>query len=486
MTNKSIKKLEKKSLWKEALWKAIFACILFFLLDSQQITNVVRDNIENPALDIIYKLSFSNKDQEVKSTDSRVSVFAYDNAYMRKEGLYIKDVTKTASAKKQSLDNINYGYIFPRERLAHFLNALDERLKDGTSCPKAVFIDFDLSFPIATFIDEKGKKQFTDGDKALLKALKAEHCYPILLPKMGIRHFIEESKDQRLRELIDKQQKIIFVSPYFHDNKDAQVRRYKPTMKIGAKEYPSAAHALWKLMNNKPIDPEQIKKDFPDYVQADQEHSKSKKPTVNGTYIWLKTYDTDISEIKGDACTPCSSHWKNLKKYSLTESLESRIDSTFENAVILLGGTFQPDTTYHRGMSDYHSVLNFLGNDSFSGVDIHANILMTLLHFDQDEPMQAVPTWLSLIIIFISFFLVDLLVSVFFQLIGKSNEKVELAITLIINIILLYLVSRFFLTRTPPLWFNWFIPWILIELVEVIVIARKHLPQWLIKMRKTT
>jgi len=468
--NKSVEKTDKKNLWKEALWKALFACLLFFLFDHFQAINLVRENVENPAFDMVYKPALSHFDQTAKSENKKVSVFAFDNAFMRKEGLYIKD----EFAKKESLDNVNYAYVFPRKYIVKFILDLDERIKEeGVSCPKALFIDFDLSFPVATVNEENNNDK---NNKTLLEVLKnKDRCYTILIPKIGIKHYIEESDDEQIKHLINHK-KIIFVSPYFHINEDAQVRRYQPTKKIADKEYPSAAHALWKIMNDQAIDTQQIKKDFPDYVDASQAYSNNKRPSVNGTIIWFKTYIAEPGSIETSKnCMTCYSHWKNLIKYSLADSLENQFSDAFDNSVILLGGTYQPNPDYYDS-GDYYSVLNFLGSESFSGIDIHANILMTLLHFDQNKPMQNVGLLPSLLIIFISFFLVDLMVSSFFQRIGRSNEKIELFLTLIINIVLLYFISWFFLIRAePPLWFNWIIPLILIELVEIIIFVRKYL-----------
>lgn len=474
---------------KEALWKAVAACLLFFVLDHFQSIDFIRENIENPAFDS-FKWKIKSEDQALKNK-TPVTVFTFDNKYMKEKGLYDNE------------DNPKYGYILPREHVVNFISELDKRLDEKNTgspkfCPKALFIDLDLSFPSSGIIDNK--KPLGNADQKLINILKKDHCYKILLAKTDVYNFIESSTDPDLQKLIVKNKKIIpkdakifFVSPFIHLNNDGEVRRYKPTAAIGLKtdttkiEYPSAAHALWKIINNQAINIDQIKTDFPNYVDARRDTSKeTARVTVNSTNIWIKNYQAEEGLGETDEkCTRCYSHWSSLEKYSLSYKLSSIFTESFTDSIIILGSTYKPNQIYHNGEGDYYKIPELIGDTSVSGVDIHANTLMTLLFLDQNKPMQAVSLLLSLLIIFISFFLIDLIVSILFKLAGKSNTKIELFVALIINIVVLYQISKYFLFQSPPLWFNWIIPLILIEAVEFIILVRKYLPMLFHKLKRS-
>ncbi len=439
---------------------------------------IVRGIFEDPAFDVIAKVYLSHKEQAVNSP--QIVVFDFDNHYMQNHQLYDKD------------DNPEYGYIFPRQHLADFLNNLNKRLLDsdktGVSIPppKALLIDFDLSFPTNKA-----------GDNALLLALKKSKVEKIVLVKTAKHHFIEESDDPDIQQLI-QQGKILFTSAYIHADKDGIVRRYQPTKEIPTVDekqlYPNAAHALWKIIQNKAIDPQQIKKDFPDYVEflTDQDQKKShirSLPNVNGNMIWLKTYRDNkgnaIEQAKKDktACLKYSSNWNQLKKISLNCNLFELDETLFKQSIILLGGTYQPNKIFHAGEGDNHNVLDFMGKSSFGGVDIYANTLMTLLHLDQEKPMQQLKPWYSFVLVFISFFLIDYWVSLFFQSLKFAHEEIELIVSLILNTALLLSLSILLLLSKYHLWFNWIAPLILIELLEILFFIKRHLPKLFDKFR---
>ena len=66
-----------KPLWKESLWKATLACLLFFLLNTFNQYNVIRENVEDFAFDMTNVFSISKQEQATHS--ERVTIFAFDN-----------------------------------------------------------------------------------------------------------------------------------------------------------------------------------------------------------------------------------------------------------------------------------------------------------------------------------------------------------------------------------------------------------------------
>ena len=140
----------------------------------------------------------------------------------------------------------------------------------------------------------------------------------------------------------------------------------------------------------------------------------------------------------------------------------------------MLGGT-------HTQNDDNFDVLNVLNAESFTGMDMHANTLMTMLHLDGS--MQRLPLWSSLLVIFFSFLLLALLVSTIFSLLKIYNSEIEFIVLLVLNTIVLIVLSIYLLTE-HHLWFNWFVPLVLFELVEIFDIVKGLVPKIIIKFRR--
>ncbi len=229
---------------KKSFIKAFLACFLFVLLSYFQNKDPIRENFEDISFDIISKIALSISEE---NTGSLVTIFTFDNAYMQNQNLFDENL------------NPNYGYFFPREKIAEFIDSLDQRLQSSENpnkrlyCPKALFIDFQLNFTTGA------DGQFSTGDHQLLNTLEKPRCFKILLAKGGKHNFIEESKNENIQKLI-REQKIIFVSPFFHANSNNLVRRYEPIKKISGTLYPGAAIALWQIINNKKVNADQARR----------------------------------------------------------------------------------------------------------------------------------------------------------------------------------------------------------------------------------
>ena len=322
---------------KSALWKSILATSMFILFYFFYAIEVVRVNVEDVAFDTVNKFSIYNHQSNTHSQS--VLLFAYDDIYMKANHLFDED------------NRSNYGYLFPRDHIATFIESLDElttELDEGKS-PKALFIDYDMAFSSMPY-----GKELSIEDKKLIEVLKKPRIYTILLPKTKQSNFIESSQDTEIQKLI-KSDAISFVSVPLLQS-DGVVRRYRSTQTFGeqnpSEAYISTSVALWEILRDSPRENPFIVND------------------IIGNRIFLKAYDN--GDIDEDGCLTQSSQWKQLKKYSAHCSLFEIPYDTYDESVILLGGT-------HSQNHDKFSTLSVLGSKSFAGIDIHANALMTML-----------------------------------------------------------------------------------------------------------
>ncbi len=425
---------------KSALWKSLFATILFGLFYLFYSVEFVRSNVEDIAFDTINKFSIHGK--EVKTDPPHVLVFAIDDLYMRKHQLFDED-------------NIsNYGYLFPRNYIAEFIENLDAELAhedfDGVA-PKALFIDYDMSFTSMPRGAELSKE-----DRLLLEVLVKERPYAILLPKTQKANFIETSGDKSVQKAI-REHRIVFVSVPLLKSKDDTVRRYSSKQSFG-KMHPSTPYSsvnviLWQILTDQPnVDP-------------------FKKDDIIGNRIFLKAY---TQSENSDECVAYTSQWQKLKKYSAQCPLYEIDTKEFDGGIVMLGGT-------HSQNFDRFSVLSVLGEQSYTGVDIHANALMTMLHLGGS--LKRLSLGWSLMIVFMSFFILDSLLTLFFMLFNYDHEKLSFVLLLLFSTLLFISLSIYFL-NVYQLWFNWFVPLILFQILEMIFLIRKKSPKALLKLFK--
>ncbi len=99
---------------KSALWKSLLATILFGLFYLFYSVEIVRNNVEDIAFDTINK--FSIHGHKVATDTPHVLVFAIDDLYMKTHKLFDED--------NKSI----YGYHFPRNYIADFIENLDTTL----------------------------------------------------------------------------------------------------------------------------------------------------------------------------------------------------------------------------------------------------------------------------------------------------------------------------------------------------------------------
>jgi len=411
---------------KEAFIKSCIVAILFIVAYQFYNIDLIREEVEDIAFDIVDK--FYIKDNPVDTKSPNIMVFAFDDIYMVNNGLYDEH------------NNSNYGYLFPRDKIADFILRLDDLVSKISikNRPKALFIDYDMSFTSMPY-----GKILSNEDKKLINVLKKARPYKIFLPKTEIYNFIENSPDPQLQNAIKKGQ-IVFVSVPLLLSEDGVVRRYKREMAFNennrTKKYLNVNLALWKTIRG-----DSKKVEIEDRFLEDD---------IVGNRIWIKGYRSRSIE---NGCSEERSYWEKLTKYSANCSLSDLIEEDFSNAIIMLGGT-------HSKNDDKFQILNFIESEKYAGIDLHANTLMTMLYLDGS--LKRLPLLESVFIVFIVFFTLSLFIGYLFNRYGIENEEIEFIILLIINSIVLVAISIYLLYKYK-VWFNWFVPLILYELVEV-------------------
>ncbi len=431
------------NLIKESLLKSVLVTIFFIIVHQLYNIEIVRKNIEDFGFDITNKYVFETMEQN--TTSPKVMLFGVDDLYLKQNELF------------DEKNNTNYGYLFPRSYIANFISKLDELSMEVESenIPKALFIDYDLSFTSLPF-----GKELSHEDKELIETLKQDRPYTILLVKNGINNFIEQSTDLKIQQLI-LEKKIVFVSIKLLTSSDGIARRYLSykSYKNNLKEdvYPSANIALWQLAKNKEINITTIKNNF-------------KEKDIVANRIFLKSYKQENID---EDCKTSYSYWDNYIKYSASCSPFDIVEEDFSNAIILFGGTYTKN-------NDEFEVLNIGVSDTMKGIELHANTLMSI--FYMDGQLKQMNMWWSILLVFIIYFSVDFIVSYLLKSRILENKKLHLIIVFILMTIIMIAVSLYLLI-SRNVWFNWFVPVALFEIYDIILYLKMKLEKF--KSRKT-
>jgi CHASE2 domain-containing sensor protein len=414
---------------KNAFLKA-FGVTLFFLL-VQLLYNLefVRGKIEDIGFDIVNKIVIQKNQQKTQSP--KILLFGFDNLYMQENDLFDED------------NQTNYGYLFPRDKIADFIERVDILCSeiDEINIPKALFIDYDLAFTSMPY----GKK-LSQEDKKLLEVLKQKRPYIILIPKTETENFIEKSEDTEIQRLI-KDGKIIFVSVSFLKSNDDVTRRYlayqkyKDTQKV-EKDYVNVDVALWLLASNNKLSKDDVKQKF---QQSD----------IISNRFYIKSYKNEYNE---DGCSAAQSYWDNYTKYSVNCLLFDIAEEDFSNAIIMLGGTY-------RENSDTFKVLDIGSSRSVQGVELHANVLMSIFQFNGQ--LKALNIWISTSLVFFIFFVIDLIVESILKFYAVTESKLYFLITLLSTVLIMACISVYLLLE-KNIWFNWFVPVVIYEIFDII------------------
>jgi len=407
-----------------SILKSLLLMLLFALIYKFANNEHVREGIGDEGFDILNKFLFAPF-ASVSPKAPPLLLFGYDDVYMLHHHLWDED------------NNTNYGNLFHRSHIVQFIEALDNRTQRlkvyHLAPPKALFIDFDMSFTLLP-----DGKTLSEEDQALLTILKKKRDYVIILPKSQTANFIEYSCDPTIQKLI-KEQKIIFASVGFSVSKDNTVRRYRAYESYHERgeehNYSSVEVVLWQLAQNH-SHPTTLPQGF-------------KQRDVVANRILFKNYDATL---------PIQSKWANLKHYSVLRHFGTEgnkvITSNYAGAMVILG------TTYTNN-GDSHEVLNIFGSQILSGVEIHAHALMSLFAFDGQ--LKLLPFWLTMLMVFTLYFVVDYPISKAFNRWKVQKIEIRLLAPLVLALLVMAIFSWVLLQF--GYWFDWFAPTVLLDII---------------------
>jgi hypothetical protein len=428
---------------KKVLQDSILVSFVFLICQLFYNIEIVRSNVEDIAFDAINK--YIIKENQVNVNAPNIFVLAIDDTYMVANKLFDKN-------RKP-----NYGYLFPRDKLASIIVKVDNLCDniDKENIPKTLFLDYDMEFT-----SMPNGKILSKEDKKLLEILKEPRSYTIVLPKSNAYNFIQYSQDSTIQKLI-RNKKIVFASVKFLKTSDGIVRRYsayKSFKEFNGQvvSYPNVDVLLWYMIRHGSIPT--IKDINSTFFQDD----------IIANRIKIKAY----KDSKDESSVIQYSYWNNLVKLSAKKNLFEIDEDDYKNSIIMVGGT------YH-GNSDRFDVLDLLTKEKISGVDLHANILLTLLSFN--EQVQTLPLYYGLATVFITFFLISLLISKILLVLKLYNTNYEFIVVLFVQIVILISISTYLLIYYN-LWFNWFTPLIVFKIVEVIDLFKDYGPKVISKM----
>ena len=431
---------------KSAFVNSIIVTVIFIIAYAFYNIEIVRANIEDIAYDAINKFVIEKKEAKAKAPN--IFILAIDDNFMKANKLYDEDNTS------------NYGYTLPRDKLAQIIKSVDELTSEiePQNQPKALFLDYDIVFSTMPYGKELSKE-----DIEFLNTLKKDRNYTIILPKTNKYNFVQTSKDSKIQKLI-KQNKIIFASVGLLKSSDNSIRRYPTFQSIkeingSTTIYPNVNVLLYFMLTKNKI---------PTIAEI---NSTLKANDIIANRIRLKGYKSSLSEGQ---CTTTQSYWKNLTKLSANCNFFEIDEEDYKNSIIMVGGT-------HQNNDDSFEVLNVLSAEAMTGVEIHANALLTLLYLNGQTNRLSLP--ISATLIFVTFFLTSILVSSILSLFKIKKSSVNFIVTLIINTAILIAISIYLLIK-HNLWFNWFVPLILFEAVEAIDFIKDYTPKIINKIRK--
>lgn len=429
----------------ESAVEALIAVLLFYAIYLGKNIEFVRSLAGDVAISYQNSLVFS----DIESDDNYatpVVVYKIDNGYMQGSGLLDEHNEPT------------YGDLFPRSVLASFIDGMDRLPQEKQ--PLAFFIDYNMESGSASFDNKGDKLWISNDDKVFLKTLANERHYTILLPKTAQRNFVEEySKRKSFDHIADKiarkigEGKIIFVDVEFLVS-DHTAYRYNPMKRYenSDKTYYNASLVLWQLRKNGKVIEEEIHDIYDPLYFTDE-----KKVKKEGSALFLSNILYKEKMAIDAAGEDLISNWKNLRALSARIFLDNESFEVTSDTIVILG--------HDDKKQDLHCTTL---KKNVPGALVHADAIKTVLFLDGE--LEYFNLYISLLIIFMTFFTVSLLMHYFIR---NVNELVRFLIELVLIVSILLLISSYILI-TYKQWFNWFIPVIIFYGYELILFIRGY------------
>lgn len=434
--------------YKETINKIFLSIILTVFVYSFYYIEFIRENVEDFSFDLVNKFALSSKEEKLNAPN--LLLFKIDDNYLKEQNLLDENGETT------------YGYLFPRSYLAQIISNFDELLSDmeKENYPKGLFIDYDMSYK-----SDPNNLIFTQDDLAFIEILKKERPYKIYLVKTANHNFIENLDDEIIQEKI-RNKKIVFVSVGLTVSNDGVSRRYYPFNEYLSKDDKKEIYPLINLEIYNEI--KGINKDI------SKDYSQNGIAFIENRIIF-KEYK-EVEPVKNSEII--QSYWKNLKLFSANYPLDYIPEEEFKNAILYLGGT-------HSNSDDFFQKDTF--NKEISGIEMHANALMTIFYFD--GKLHRFPLEYAILIIAIVILLSDLFVKSTVLKIREKVKKIDKEVDyedkkefikvtkflkddgyIFLVFFILFLISYYILVEYK-LWFNWFIPSLMASFIPIITIG---------------
>lgn len=389
----------------------------------------IRSSVEDSAFDTINGLALTK--QQTDTNNSNTFVLMVDNKYLTSQNLLDEN------------NETNYGYILPREYLAQIILEVDALVADidEENYPSALFLDYDLAY-----LSDPHNKVPSVGDTLLLKTLQKKHSYTIYLPMTSNYNYIYDKI---------KNKNVKFVSVGLTSASDGVSRRYYPYEEYKDQNFTNIAIELYKEQKNSELN-------------VTHTFSQTKISLIENRIIFK---DKHIEEETPEY-NYWQSNWNKLSCMSASYPLDMIYEDDFKGAVFMVGAT-------HSASDDSFEVNGY--SKEISGVEMHANALMTL-HF-LDGKLKRLPLVWSLFIVFFVVSFVDFLLSIIFQsllykkiklfissvktkwvkqlllrIVPNSRDDFFSAWLVLLSIVVLFTISYNLLLSPSHYWFNWLIP----------------------------
>lgn len=407
--------------YTDTLKKVFLSCIITLCIYFFYYFEFIRANIEDFSFDLINQYIFYNKDEIINMP--KVHVFKVDYYYLKEKKLI------------DTNNDTTYGYILPRKYLSELIEKFDKYFSylDKKNYPFGIFIDYDLSYK-----SDPNNLVLTDDDKLLIETLKKDREYKIYLAKTSNQNFIETLDDDVIQKKI-KNKEIIFVSVGLSMSADNITRRYNPYEEFffnGEKvKYPLIGLELFKNINC--IENNLL-----------ETFSTTKSSLIENRILYKNNYEEEII----DNSSFIQSYWKNLKFYSANFDLNFIPANDFSNSIILLGST-------HENSNDIFTKDKV--NNKLSGVEVHANSLLTIFYFN--GKLKKLNLFYMLVIVSITIFFSDIFIKFLKNKYKKTfffKEKAYLFLAIIVMSLFSYFILTFY-----GYWFNWMIPSVMLTIM---------------------
>lgn len=427
--------------WMQAMFKGFAAAILTLFVYQFFYIEFIRASIEDSAFDSTSWFALSKTTTETNS--SNTFVLLLDDKYLKSKNLLDEN------------NETNYGYLLPRIYLAQIISEIDAFVEevDKENKPRALFLDYDFSY-----LSDPHNKVATEDDLKFLEALKHQRDYIIYLPITSNYNFIYHSKDSEIQALIEAK-KIRFVSVGLTTASDNISRRYYPYEVYNdrdnkEREFP---HIAIELYNNGSMNDENISKSF----------SQDGISLIENRIIFK---DSKILESK--EYDFWQSNWAKLSIMSANYPLDMIYEEDLKDAMLMVGAA-------HSASNDNFEIDAY--SKEISGIEMHANALMTLYYLD--GKLKRLPIVWNMLIIFLVVSIIEYFVILFqnsnlyqrlcvykksmryeymqdfFSMIIPDDKEEFGDLWLVAtSIIILYFISYYFLVSSEHYWFNWMIP----------------------------